>query len=1222
MIEVRDVHKRYLTDHGPGPWVLRGINLSLPRGLSVGLIGCNGAGKSTLLRLIGGIDHPLSGYREVEQLLQARGMSSAQPSRREGFTPRDISALLDKAHATPPLHRLGSETPVGQIMPAPVWHGLALDLMLGNLNQALWGWSDPQAIHWLDYWRELDSSLHFILVYDDPHTVLTREHEMWKQITPELLHERCLNWSAYNAALLSFFQRHPQRCLLVHAEQVHASAATYLRQVRARIDAPWSDELEPGRWAGSLTESERPYDAATPGESIALLRNGLDEGDERVMVAGAENQPALDASTLARYVADTLLQSETQCMHLFARIQAVADLPLCPNRQSRTPREQGIHAWNALMVQHQAALDMDQQIERLQEHQHRIEVFAAEQRAMLDMARRQHEIDSHQQAEQLATLEARHDALKAAEAIVRQENEQLMDQLHLVQESMEQHHRSSNELSKKLQVHQERESESRRLAHHAKCLNEEVHQQRVRNQAMEQRLKSLQTAEQVALRRQQQLEQLQQQLAALARHDATQPPPEQAPASESEEDAQALLDHLLRVQEELESYYLENQRLKQALSPPKSTEGTSPPAPTLAPVCDDRPLGAAERVRTSLEYRLYRQGCFFRAVHGAMAYHQEPPGKENETDRAEGKRITMELVREKVPYFYRKPEPIESARLREAPLVSIYIPAYKHIALLQARGEYITCHDADDWSHPVKIERQLRPLLQDDSLKGSLSCWIRVSDTGEFHARQVFPLIRLNPSSLLFRRQPVLQHAGAWDLVRTGADSEFLARIRAVFGEQSVRRIEMPLTVGSHRPGSLMTAVDTGYCDQGKSPARQAYWQSWNHWHEAVRARGSHPWLPAAPMLAAQHRPFPAPEPLWVAPERLSACMAALGMQTACAETARRPGLLATSRALADMQTLAPMLDAAVLRNDRRTRRDPRLAGVLAWGRKPSASRAERWAERLGLPVRWIEDGLLRSFTPGSGCPPLSILVDDVGVHYDATRPSALENLLNGAEELLAGDAAEEVERARALILTNGLSKYNHAPTLLRWQQANSRSLLRPGDRHRILVVDQTVGDLSIACAGAGTNSFHDMLQAARYEHPQATLYIKTHPEVGPGRKSGYLTHLRDSERVRVVREAIAPQSLIREMDHVYVVTSTLGFEALLAGKPVTCFGQPWYAGWGVTDDRMPITRRTRHRTVDELFAAAYLRCARYVDPETHTRGTVFDVIRWLVRQRRMAGLM
>lgn len=75
-------------------------------------------------------------------------------------------------------------------------------------------------------------------------------------------------------------------------------------------------------------------------------------------------------------------------------------------------------------------------------------------------------------------------------------------------------------------------------------------------------------------------------------------------------------------------------------------------------------------------YRLYRQGCFFRAVEGGMAYHQEPPGKENETDRAEGKKVTTKIVRDKVPYFYRNLVPITAARINNIPLVSIYIPAY------------------------------------------------------------------------------------------------------------------------------------------------------------------------------------------------------------------------------------------------------------------------------------------------------------------------------------------------------------------------------------------------------------------------------------------------------------------------------------------------------------------------------------------------------------------
>jgi len=64
MINICDVHKRYQTDHGPGPWVLRGVNMVIPPKVSVGLIGRNGAGKSTLLRLIGGVDHPNKGHIE------------------------------------------------------------------------------------------------------------------------------------------------------------------------------------------------------------------------------------------------------------------------------------------------------------------------------------------------------------------------------------------------------------------------------------------------------------------------------------------------------------------------------------------------------------------------------------------------------------------------------------------------------------------------------------------------------------------------------------------------------------------------------------------------------------------------------------------------------------------------------------------------------------------------------------------------------------------------------------------------------------------------------------------------------------------------------------------------------------------------------------------------------------------------------------------------------
>ncbi len=295
---------------------------------------------------------------------------------------------------------------------------------------------------------------------------------------------------------------------------------------------------------------------------------------------------------------------------------------------------------------------------------------------------------------------------------------------------------------------------------------------------------------------------------------------------------------------------------------------------------------------------------------------------------------------------------------------------------------------------------------------------------------------------------------------------------------------------------------------------------------------------------------------------------------------------------------------------------------MLGWGRRPTTRESRNLACRQGIPFVALEDGFLRSFSTGDRSPPLSLVVDDTGIYYDSTRPSAIERLLNSDEDLLANGALADVARARALIVEHGLSKYNHAPPLAQVQATLGRLLLGPADAERVLVVDQTAGDMSIALGGAGARTFADMLDAALASHPRATVYVKTHPETTSGRKGGHFTALLDSERVVVLRHAIEPLSLLREMDHVYVVSSTLGFEALLAGKPVHCFGLPWYAGWGATHDAQRCERRTRTRSVDELFAAGYLRYARYLNPETHESGTIFDVIAWLVRQRRMAGLM
>ncbi len=252
--------------------------------------------------------------------------------------------------------------------------------------------------------------------------------------------------------------------------------------------------------------------------------------------------------------------------------------------------------------------------------------------------------------------------------------------------------------------------------------------------------------------------------------------------------------------------------------------------------------------------------------------------------------------------------------------------------------------------------------------------------------------------------------------------------------------------------------------------------------------------------------------------------------------------------------------------------------GVVVWGRSPYAARGEAVAERAGVPVVRIEDAFLRSLRPGRmGEPPLGLMIDPQGVHFDSTQPSALETLL--ARHPL--DDSNLLTRARdglARIQALHLSKYN----LHRVDAA----LPQPGF---VLVVDQIRGDASIAHAGANATTFREMLVAAMLDHPRAQIVIKTHPETALGLRAGHFSAVDLGERVSLLTEAVSPWRLLDGAVAVYTVSSHLGFEAIMAGHRPQVFGQPFYAGWGLSTDHNPISRRRRCLTKVQIFAAAMI---------------------------------
>lgn len=313
--------------------------------------------------------------------------------------------------------------------------------------------------------------------------------------------------------------------------------------------------------------------------------------------------------------------------------------------------------------------------------------------------------------------------------------------------------------------------------------------------------------------------------------------------------------------------------------------------------------------------------------------------------------------------------------------------------------------------------------------------------------------------------------------------------------------------------------------------------------------------------------------------------------------------VLAASRAVARIPGLTALLGAEVAARDRAA------SAVLAWGRKPSAAKAERLAGRLGLPLWRIEDGFLRSIGMGAAEPPLSIVVDDVGIYYDASAPSRLEALASSPH------TADERARASRLIgewRSARVSKYNHAREFVR----SGESVPEP----YVLAVDQTWGDASIRYGRAEPESFRRMLQAALDENPDSTVLLKVHPEVMTGRKRGHfdLQAAARIGRVRVLGRDAHPAGIIEHAQAVYAVSSQMGFEGLLWGKRVRTFGMPFYAGWGLTQDDLPAPERRAHVLLEDLVHAALVEYPRYLDPETGQRCEPERLIEWMGLQRRM----
>ncbi|EAI4810767.1 capsular polysaccharide biosynthesis protein [Campylobacter jejuni] len=279
----------------------------------------------------------------------------------------------------------------------------------------------------------------------------------------------------------------------------------------------------------------------------------------------------------------------------------------------------------------------------------------------------------------------------------------------------------------------------------------------------------------------------------------------------------------------------------------------------------------------------------------------------------------------------------------------------------------------------------------------------------------------------------------------------------------------------------------------------------------------------------------------------------------------------------------------------------------LGWGRKKSGLKAINLAKKYKAKFILLEDGFIRSLNLGvENSPSFSMVKDDIGIYYDATAPSKLENLLNTYE--FKDEEIKQAKKAIELIKKYKISKYNN--------NLDIPDDYFQKDEKRVLIITQTANDASLEFGLAKGFKTVDMIKDAIKENPKSKIYIKIHPDVLSGKKQSDLDINSLPKECILITENFNPVALLEFFDKVYTKTSGMGFEALMQECECICYGMPFYAGWGLTKDKLECKRRMQKRSLEEVFYVAYILYAEYFNPYLNQKSNIFDTIQTLAKYK------
>lgn len=263
---------------------------------------------------------------------------------------------------------------------------------------------------------------------------------------------------------------------------------------------------------------------------------------------------------------------------------------------------------------------------------------------------------------------------------------------------------------------------------------------------------------------------------------------------------------------------------------------------------------------------------------------------------------------------------------------------------------------------------------------------------------------------------------------------------------------------------------------------------------------------------------------------------------------------------------------------------------ILSWGKRGEYE-AKKLSKQMAVDVWQIEDGFLRSFGLGSDFNrPASLVIDTKGIYYDPNTASDLENILNNYA--FSKNEIEQAFKFKKALVASSISKY---------VLGDKRTLAPPENTKKsILIPGQVEDDASIQKGTFDITTNEQLIIAVRENNPDAHITYKPHPDVVSGNRQGSVNENITGRYCDAVETQVCIAHCLKSVDEVHTMTSLVGFEGLIHDCKVYCYGLPFYAGWGLTQDRHQCSRRNSHRSLLELIYASYFLYPLYYDWQTH----------------------